>query len=467
MTATSIMQSPTLLIVDDDPAILKLVGRYAERAGFEPVGCLGGGAALQYISAQAADVAVVDLRMPDISGLDVVRAIREHHPDCQVALMSGAATIDSAVAAVKLGAVDYLTKPIDVTRINAMLTAVQERVANRQRLLTADDGGGDVEFCGMIGRTPSMRRLFRLIRRVAPHARNVLVRGETGVGKELVARALHLSGPRRQRRFLAMNCAAVAASMYESQLFGHVKGAFAGASDARPGLFEFADGGTVFLDEVANLPLPTQAKLLRILESGEVRRLGAIEAVHADVQVIAATSRDSQTDVAAGRFRVDLLSRLSVVEITVPPLRHRREDIPHLAAAFIREIGARLGKRLVGTTSGAERRLLDAPWRGNVRELRNVIERACILAETELITERDLAGGMTHSSGAELTRCRSDEDISARSDDARTTLSDMERNRIREVLQRTGGNKMSAARILGLSRRALYRRLERYGLINN
>ena len=461
------MQSPTLLIVDDDPAILKLVGRYAERAGFEPVGCLGGTAALQYLSLQPADVAVVDLRMPDISGLDVVRAIRAHHPDCQVALMSGAATIDSAVEAVKLGAVDYLTKPIDVARINAMLAAAQDRVARRQRPPIVEDNAGDMEFCGMIGRTPSMQRLFRLIRRVAPHARNVLVRGETGVGKELVARALHLSGPRRQRRFLAMNCAAVAASMYESQLFGHVKGAFSGAGDARPGLFEFADGGTVFLDEVANLPLPTQAKLLRILECGEIRRLGAIDAVHSDVQVIAATNRDIQADVAAGRLRVDLLSRLSVVEITVPPLRHRREDIPHLASAFIREISARLGKRLVGTTSGAERRLVDAPWRGNVRELRNVIERACILAETEFITERDLAGGMTHSSGSELTRLRSDETIGERSVGTETSFSAMERNRIRDVLQRTGGNKMSAARILGLSRRALYRRLEKYGISEN
>jgi DNA-binding NtrC family response regulator len=458
------MQSPTLLIVDDDPAILKLVGRYAERAGFEPVGCLGGGAALQYLSVQPADVAVVDLRMPDIGGLDVVRAIRAHHPECQVALMSGAATIDSAVEAVKLGAVDYLTKPIDVARINAMLAAAQDRVARRPRPPIVEENAADMEFCGMIGRTPSMQRLFRLIRRVAPHARNVLVRGETGVGKELVARALHLSGPRRQRRFLAMNCAAVAASMYESQLFGHVKGAFSGAGDARPGLFEFADGGTVFLDEVANLPLPTQAKLLRILESGEIRRLGAIDAVHADVQMIGATNRDMQADVATGRLRVDLLSRLSVVEITVPPLRHRREDIPHLAAAFIREISARLGKRLVGTTSGAERRLVDAPWRGNVRELRNVIERACILAETEFITERDLASGMTHSSGPELTRLRSDEAIGERSAKTGTSVSVTERNRILDVLQRTGGNKMSAARILGLSRRALYRRLERYGI---
>ena len=197
------MHSPTLLIVDDDPAILKLVGRYAERAGFEPVGCLGGSAALQYLSLQPADVAVVDLRMPDISGLDVVRAIRAQHPDCQVALMSGAATIDSAVEAVKLGAVDYLTKPIDVTRINALLAAAQDRVARRQRPPIVEDTAGDMEFCGMVGRTPSMKRLFRLIRRVAPHARNVLVRGETGVGKELVARALHVSGPRRQRRFLA------------------------------------------------------------------------------------------------------------------------------------------------------------------------------------------------------------------------------------------------------------------------
>ena len=458
------MAAPTLLIVDDDPMILKVVGRFAERAGFEPIACLGGSAALQCLSDRRADVAVVDLWMPDIGGLDVVRAIRESQPDCQVALMSGAATIDSAVEAARLGAVDYLTKPIDFTRMNGMLTAVQEQAAQRRQPRAAERNVGTSEFCGMIGRTPSMQRLFGMIRRLAPDAPTVLVRGETGVGKELVARALHLSGPRRQRRFVGMNCSAVAASHYESQLFGDVRGAFTGAGRGKPGLFEFADGGTIFLDEVANVPHAAQAKLLRAVEASEVRRLGATESLLADVHVIAATSRDMQAEVAAGRFRADLLSRLTVVEMAVPPLRQRREDIPYLTTAFIREVSARVGKRLIGTTPGAERRLVDAHWAGNVRELRNVIECACILADTDFITERDLAGAMTHH--GESASARSGHDEMPRACETKSLWA-LERSRIVEVLERTGGNKMSTARILGLSRRSLYRRLARYGLINN
>ena len=448
------MQSPTLLIVDDDPAILALVGRVAERAGFEPVACLGGNAALQCLSDRRPDAAVVDLLMPDIGGLDVIRAIRESHPDCHVALMSGFATIDTAVEAARLGAVDCLTKPLNLARINIMLTALHEQAARRRRVLAAErNPGAQIEFCGMIGRTLVMQRLFALIRRLAPHARTVLVRGETGVGKELVARALHLSGPRRQGRFVALNCNAGPATMYERQIFGYVQGGFPGAREAKPALFEFADGGTVFLDEIGSLPAAAQATLLRILESGEVRRLGALEPVRTDVHVIAATNRDMEAEVAARRFRADLFYRLNAVQLTVPPLRQRREDIPFLTAAFIREVSARMGKRLIGTTAAAERQLLDARWAGNVRELRNAIERACILADTEFITERDLACGMTHQGhAASSMSC------------ARPEASAVERCRIVDALRQTRGNKMSAARILGLSRRALYRRLARYGL---
>ena len=456
----STLQHPKLLVVDDDPQILELIERFGENAGFEVESCPGGREALDRVAHQRIDVAVIDLRMPDVGGIEVLRAIRQADPDCQTILMSGGATIDSAVEAVKLGAVDYLTKPFDFNRLKALLADVKKEAANRGRLLAAEQEiVRNAEFCGMVGRSPVTQELFALIRRLAPHVRTALITGETGVGKELVARALYQSGPRRQKRFLAINCSAIAESLFESELFGHTKGAFTGANDAKAGVFEFADGGTIFLDEIGELPQPAQAKLLRVLESGEVQRVGAVESRHVDVRVIAATNRDLRTEVDAGRFRADLFYRLNVAEIAVAPLRERREDIPYLTAAFIREMSSRLGKRIVGMSPFAERRLAEARWDGNVRELRNVIERACIMTDGEFITERELASSVTWAASPSSS-------LQGRHDppppDGEQSLSRLERERIREVLEQTGGNKMTAARILGLSRRALYRRLERY-----
>jgi DNA-binding NtrC family response regulator len=451
--------SPSLLVVDDDPHVIGLIRRFAERAGFDVASCAGGREALDRVARGHVDVAVVDLRMPDVGGLEVLRALRDRDPDCQAILMSGEGTIDSAVEAVKLGAIDYLTKPFDVARLKALLAVLRDEATRRRRLLEAErEVAKKLEFCGMIGRSPVMQELFGLVRRLAPHVRTALITGETGVGKELVARALHQTGPRRQGRFVAVNCSAIPDALFESELFGHVRGAFTGAAEAKVGLFEAADGGTVFLDEIGELPLAAQAKLLRVLEAGEVQRVGSVEPRRIDVRVVAASNRDLRAEVDAGRFRSDLYYRLNVVEIRVAPLSERREDIPYLTAAFVREIGGRIGKRLVGTTPAAERWLVERPWPGNVRELRNVIERACILADGEFVTERELIG-----STAEAVRQPAPRPRAASRTDSQS-LSELERQRIREVLAQTGGNKLSAARILGISRRALYRRLERYGL---
>jgi two-component system response regulator HydG len=298
-----------------------------------------------------------------------------------------------------------------------------------------------------------------MIRRLAPHIRTGLITGETGTGKELVARALHKTGPRRERRFVTVNCSAVVEALFESELFGHVRGAFTGATENKPGLFELADGGTLFLDEIGELPLNVQAKLLRVLELGEVHRVGSLDPRRVNVHVIAATNRDLRTEVAAGRFRSDLYYRLNVVEIKLSPLRERREDIPYLTAAFVRETSERLQKPLLGLTPGAERLLGAAPWEGNVRELRNVIERACILSDGDFITERELAVSMPvlqlPSNGPEAAQQASrDADL----------LVTVEREHIQRALVRANGNKKAAARMLGLSRRALYRRLERLDL---
>jgi DNA-binding NtrC family response regulator len=306
-----------------------------------------------------------------------------------------------------------------------------------------------------------MLELFDRIRRFAPHVRAALVTGETGTGKELVARALHKSGPRAQKKFVTINCSAVVDTLFESELFGHMRGAFTGAVDSKPGLFEAADGGTLFLDEIGELPQPSQAKLLRVLETGEVQRVGSVDTRKVDVRVVAATNRDLRTESAAGRFREDLFYRLSVVELHVTPLRERHEDIPYLTAAFVRHFAGEFGKSILGPTPAAERILLTATWPGNVRELRNVIERICILTEDRFFTEKETLACVASPGNSRP------EPIAAAVEEKRGPthlLADAEREHITRILRGTSGNKKAAAQVLGLSRRALYRKLDRLGL---
>jgi DNA-binding NtrC family response regulator len=459
---------PRLLVVDDEPGVLALVRRFAQGEQFEVVTRTGGQTLLAELPALNADVALLDRNMPEVGGLDILRAIRTVDPDCHVILMTGAATVDSAIEAVKLGALDYLSKPLDFDRLRELLSTVRHGIERRQRLLTADSElASQFEFCGMIGRSPAMQELFDMIRRLAPHARTALVTGETGTGKELVARALHTMGPRHGRRFVAFNCSAVVETLFESELFGHVRGAFTGAVDAKAGLFEMAHGGTLFLDEVGELPLAVQAKLLRVIEDGEVQRVGASEGKRVDVRIIAATNRRLTDEVSAGRFRQDLYYRLNVVEISLPPLRDRREDIPYLTAACIKEFAARFEKRLVGVSAGSERLLHDAPWPGNVRELRNVTERACMLSEGRILSEREVLSALGSPPGAVPVppAAASDEEKAEPSGKAQgRPAPDLDRRTVEQVLQQVGGNRSAAARLLGLSRRALYRRLDTFGL---
>ena len=338
-----------LLVVDDEQGILDVVGRFARRAGFEVVTCSGGREAIAQLQVRRADLAMVDLRMPDVGGLDVLRAIREIDPRCQAVLMTGYASVDTAVEAIKLGALDYLSKPLDFARLEQLLDrrARGDRAAPQPARRSKATSRRRLEFCGMIGRGPVMQELFGMIRRLAPHVRTALITGETGTGKELVARALHTTGPRRDRRFVTVNCSAVVETLFESELFGHVRGAFTGATENKPGLFELADGGTLFLDEIGELPLTVQAKLLRVLEHGEVHRVGSLEPRTG--RRARASPRPTATCAPrwrAGRFRSDLYYRLNIVEVQLPPLRERREDIPYLTAAFVRDTSERLQKPL-------------------------------------------------------------------------------------------------------------------------
>jgi two-component system response regulator AtoC len=458
-------QKPLVVVIDDEQGILDVVGRFAVRAGYEVITCSNGRDGIAQLQVRRADLVLVDLRMPDVGGLDVLRAIREIDPRCQAILMTGYASVETAVEAIKLGASDYMSKPLDFARLEEVLVSVREELERRRGLLAIEaDVARRLEFCGMIGRGPVMQDLFGMIRRLAPHVRTTLVTGETGTGKELVARALHSLGPRKDKRFVTVNCSAVVETLFESELFGHVRGAFTGATDNKPGLFELADGGTLFLDEIGELPMSVQAKLLRVLELGEVHRVGSLEPRKVNVHVVAATNRDLRKELAAGRFRSDLYYRLNVVEVKLPALRDRREDIAYLTAAFVRQTSERLLKPIVGLTSGAERVLGMAPWEGNVRELRNVLERACILADGDFITERELSVSMPMApyEPAPLTAPEvRDSSESAVSGDLLVTV---EREHIQRALVRSHGNKKAAARMLGLSRRALYRRLERLDL---
>jgi DNA-binding NtrC family response regulator len=314
-----------------------------------------------------------------------------------------------------------------------------------------------LEFCGMIGRAPVMQDVFTLLRRLAPHARAALITGETGTGKELAVRALHQLGPRSNKRFVTVNCSAVVETLSESEMFGHVRGAFTGAAETKAGLFEAAHGGTLFLDEIGELPLSVQAKLLRVIENGEVQRVGSVESRKVDVRLVAATNRDLRVEVEEGRFRGDLFYRLNVAQINLPPLRDRREDIPFLTTAFVRAFSQRFGKVLTGVTAGAERILIEAPWEGNVRQLRNVIERGCMLAEGEFVSERDLLGALQAMPSRGTAR------LAARREGT-LPLQAIAREHIIKTLDEVHGNKAVAARLLGISRRAFYRQLERHGL---
>ena len=459
-------KTPTLLVVDDDAVAFSLIERLATEMGFVVVRQANGRAALAALSALRPDGVIVDVGLSDIDSLRMLREIQAVDPQSQVILMTDSGTIGSAVDAIKAGALDYISKPFEVERFKDLLVTVRKSVERREMLLRIDaDVARQFEFYGLIGRSPGMQELFDSVRRFAPYARTVLVTGETGTGKELVAKALHKLGPRKDRRLITVNCSAVVETLFESELFGHVRGAFTGATETKVGLFEHADSGTIFLDEIGELPMPLQAKMLRAVEYGEVQRVGSLEARKADVFAVAATNRDLRGRSAQGTFRSDLYFRLSTIELHIPPLRDRRDDIPYLTASFVREFATRLNRPIKGITAQAERLLQQATWPGNVRELRNVIERACILTDSRIVAEREMAAAMSTVptsatppvSEGETTRLDA---IGANA----ALLSTAQRDQITKVLRQNRGNKAAAAKQLGMSRRSLYRWIDRLGV---
>jgi DNA-binding NtrC family response regulator len=456
-----------LLVVDDEPAIrfalrdlLECDGHEVEDADHAPAALAAAERAAR--DGTPFDLVLTDYQMPRVDGLELLALLRRDHPELLVALVTAHGDERTAVRALKLGAWDYVPKPYDNEEIRALVARARELLALRAenaRLrgeLAAHHGD-------LVGAAPAMRELYRFIARAAPTRATVLVTGESGTGKELVARALHDGGPRARRAFVAVNCAALPAELAEAELFGHVKGAFTGAVHDRAGLFEAADGGTLFLDEVGDMPLALQAKLLRVLESGEVTRVGATRPVAVDVRLVAATHRALDALVAEGRFRDDLRYRLQVLTAHLPPLRERREDVPALATHFLAHFAARHGVPARPLADDARRALLAHDWPGNVRELRNALERALLLADGETITAADLPAAVAQG-GAPLRPAEAAFAGLAFVEARRRAADAFDRAFLAAALERHGGNVSAAARALGLHRPSLQKLIARLGL---
>jgi DNA-binding NtrC family response regulator len=443
-----------ILVVDDDAAMCEFLKEELEREGFAVEVANGGRAGLERVKRGGVDLVVSDVRMPDLDGLDLLREVRALDPSLHVIIITGFGSIDTAIRAVKLGAYDFLVKPFEIDRLLPTIDkALAERALRSEVVRLREEVSRRDRLDNLIGRSPAMQEVFNLIRRVAGSQASVLITGDSGTGKELVARAIHAHGPRKARPFVAMNCSAIPETLLESELFGYARGAHSTARLDRQGLLVEADGGTLFLDEIAEMPLPLQPKLLRVLQDGEVRPLGTNKVERVDVRVIAATNRDLAAHLREGHLREDLYYRLNVVQIHLPPLRGRSEDVLPLAEHFLARSAARAGKSLRGFSESAKKIMLAYPFPGNVRELENMVERAVALAEGELIGPDDLPPVM---------RERRSQDRLATAVAQGLTLDQLEREYIERVLESEGGNKTRAALRLGLDRKTLYRKLEEY-----
>jgi DNA-binding NtrC family response regulator len=438
-----------LLVVDDEPLIRETLTEYLTQEGFEVSACADGEEALALAAERPFDVALCDVQLPGIDGLELLERLAKISPQTFVLLITAYATVESAVRAFQSGAQDYLMKPIlldevlgKVRRLLAYRDLYQENQWLRRELHRQHDGEQ------IVGRSPAMRRVFEMVRKVAPTRSTVLLVGESGTGKELVARAIHVQGAGERARFLPVNCAALPPELLENQLFGHRKGSFTGADRDQAGVFVHAGAGTVFLDEIGELPPATQAKLLRAIEQKEVLPVGANEPVVVEARVLAATNKDLPREVEKGRFREDLYYRLNVVSITVPPLRERREDIPDLVDFLLAKHARALGKRIGGLSHQAMQLLLACPWKGNVRELDNALQRAVILGEGPLITPADLPPDLAPVEGDP-----------ALVDDLGEAVKRFERQHIERVLRQTPDKKAAAQR-LGMGLSSLYRKIE-------
>jgi two-component system, NtrC family, response regulator AtoC len=446
-----------VLVVDDEENIRLVLKTLLRRYGYDVEVAAGGQEALSKIDTFGPDVVLTDVRMPKVGGMDLLAVLRAKNNPATVIVMSAYGNVEQAIDAIKAGAYDYLQKPFQPDEVVLALRKAEEReLLRRENVALREEMRREFRFDDILAKSAVMQTIFRTIGKIADYKTTVLITGESGVGKELVARALHTQSNRRAGRFVAVNCGAIPENLLESELFGHKRGAFTDAISDRRGLFEEADGGTLFLDEIGEIPLGLQVKLLRVLQESTIRRLGETKDQSVDVRIVAATHRDLQAEIAAGRFREDLFYRLNVLPIVVPPLRERREDVMLLVEHFMARNNARLGTRVRGLDAETRRLLIEYSWPGNVRELENTVERAMVLAEGEQIIASDLPERLREASDPIQMQLSTDE-LSVK----RTTRI-IEEILIRRALQRTKGNRTRAADLLEISHRALLYKMKDY-----
>jgi len=444
-----------ILVVDDDEVTCNLLEEVLSKEGYKVHKALSGREAIEKGEGRPYDVVLTDIKMVDVDGMEVLRAYRQMSPDTIIIMMTAFGSIETAIRAIKEGAYDYVSKPFKLEEIKLTIQRaleqrrlVEENLYYRQELITK------YKLDNIVGRSPQMLQVYKTIARVAESRSTVLITGESGTGKELVARAIHFNSPRASGPFVAVDCSSLAETLLESELFGHVRGAFTGAVTAKKGLFEEADRGTCFLDEIGDISLSMQAKLLRVLQEHEVKRVGGTETIKVDVRVVAATNKDLEKEVAEKRFREDLFYRLNVVSLHLPALRERSEDIPLLADHFLRKYASENKKPVCRISPEAMDLLVRYHWPGNVRELENIIERAATLSNHNLILPEDLPRRLQMAPSPVILS----------GFPSRIPLSELEKLYIEKVLEETGGNKKKAAEILGINRRTLYRMATRYGI---
>jgi two-component system response regulator PilR (NtrC family) len=449
-----------ILVVDDEQSMREFLEIFLRREGYGVVTASDVDTAVAHLESDEIDLVITDMQMPEKTGLDLLLAAREVSPETIVIVVTAYGTTDSAIAAMKEGAYDYLTKPFRVDELGIVIEkALEKKVLSRENQRLRRELRGHSRDRNIIGHSGAMQKVYDLIAQVAETKTNVLVSGESGTGKELVARAIHEQSSRSEAPFIAINCGAIPENLLESELFGHVKGAFTGAVQTKEGLFEAASGGTLFLDEVGELTQPLQVKLLRALQERAVRRVGDTVDRKIDVRIVSATNRRLEEEVAAGRFREDVYYRLNVIQLELPPLRERIEDIPLLTEHFIQVFAEELGKDVVGMDPAAYDLLSTYPFPGNVRELENLVERAVALAREPLIGCDLLPPSVTESRPSRPTPRITDEGVNLEG-----LVADYERSLLREALQMSGGVKKKAARLLGVSFRSFRYRLEKLGI---
>ncbi len=444
----------TILIVDDEEDTAVLLRDLLRQRGFDVTAVSSGQPCLEQLRDHPADVVVTDVQMPGMSGIELCARLRERHPDLLPTIVTGHNDLDTAIAAIRSGAFDFILKPLKIEAVELAVSRALEHLAlKREVKRLRAEARRDETIDGIAGNSRAIRTMVEMIQRVASSDASVLISGESGTGKELVARALHHLSSRRDRPFVAVNCAAMPASLLESELFGHVRGAFTDARHDRSGLFVSAEGGTILLDEIGEMPIEMQVKLLRVLQERTIRPVGGDQEIPVDVRVLSSSNRDLETEVHEKRFREDLFYRINVIQISVPSLRDRAGDVLPLAQHFIDQIAVRSEKPVRGISPAAARLLADYDWPGNVRELENCMERAIALSRLDEITVDDLPVRVQHHRS---TRIVPPIDVPG----GLLPMEEMERRYIRQVLQAVGGNKTRAAQMLGMHRRSLYRRLE-------